>query len=68
MREVEANAREEAAAAADTAAAAAAGGGGGLQEGSAAAGHLQVIPVSRLEDVLAAAFDPPYVLRTVSRL
>ena len=29
---------------------------------------LQVIPVSRLEDVLAAAFDPPYLLRRHSRL
>ena len=29
---------------------------------------LQVIPVSRLEDVLAAAFDPPYLLRSRSKL
>lgn len=29
---------------------------------------LQVIPVARLEDVLAAAFDPPYLLRSRSKL
>jgi predicted ATP-dependent protease len=29
---------------------------------------LEVVPVAKFEDVLAAAFDPPYVLKKQSRL
>ncbi|WIA37890.1 hypothetical protein OEZ86_014737 [Tetradesmus obliquus] len=42
------------------------GGGGGL--GGPRREGLAVVPVATLEEVLAAAFDPPYLLRRRSRL
>jgi hypothetical protein len=41
---------------------------GSSSSSSSSGPGLQVIPVSRLEDVLAAAFDPPYLLRKRSKL
>jgi hypothetical protein len=51
----------------DYSTAATAGSSSSSSSSSSSAG-LQVIPVSRLEDVLAAAFDPPYLLRKRSKL
>jgi predicted ATP-dependent protease len=53
---------------------AAEGVGPGADDGGEAGGvrarreGLQVVPVATLEDVLAAAFDPPYLLRRRSKL
>jgi predicted ATP-dependent protease len=41
---------------------------GGSSSSSGTGSGLRVIPVARLEDVLAAAFDPPYLLRRRAKL
>jgi predicted ATP-dependent protease len=67
MRDVELEAGE-ATAPHTTHGAADGGDGGETASGRLPREGLQVLPVATLEDVLAAAFDPPYLLRRRSRL